>query len=370
MQPYGETVLEIDLNALRHNYQYITRHLSPNTKVLGVVKAFGYGSDAIAIAKELVSLGVDYFGVAYAPEGVALRDAGIETPILVLHPLEIHFDQILERCLEPNLYSQKIFQSFLAFAQAQNQRQYPVHLKINTGLNRLGFSPEQTAEIGDLLKQQDHIKVRSVLSHLAASEDPQEKEFSDNQIARFTQAADRLEAQLGYAPMRHTLNTSGILNFPQAQFDMVRTGIGLYGFGNQPEHTAELRPVAKLYSVITQIHSLKAGESLGYNRGYVADKSTRTATLPLGHADGISRAFGHGKGWVTIRGQKAPILGNVCMDMLMVDVTDIPCEEGDMVTVFGDSPSAEDLATAINSIPYELLTAISQRVKRVVSRKS
>jgi alanine racemase len=364
-----ETILEIDLNALAHNYNYITSKLNSKTKVLAVVKAFGYGSDSVEVAKELVKLGVSYFGVAYAGEGEVLRDAGIETPILVLHPLPENFDVIVDRCLEPSLYSEKMLTEFISFAEGKNQSHYPVHLKFNTGLNRLGFASEAVSVISKKLSNTESVKVRSIFSHLAASEAASETIFTKKQLVDFAALSEALTEKLNYTPLRHTLNTSGIINYPEAQYDMVRTGIGLYGFGNETKETANLKPVATLKTVISQIHKIAAGESVGYNRAFIASETMITATLPIGHADGISRAYGNNKGWVTIHGEKASIIGNVCMDMVMVDVTKITCHEGDEVIVFGTSPTAEALSESINSIPYELLTAISQRVKRVTCRK-
>lgn len=364
-----ETILEIDLNALAHNYQYISSKVNPNTKILAVVKANGYGSDDVIVARELVKLGVAYFAVAYASEGLSLRDAKIETPVLVLHPLPVNFDLILERCLEPSIYSAKMLQEFIAFAERKKQKNYPIHLKFNTGLNRLGFEENDIAWISEQLEKTSSVKVKSIFSHLAATEDSSELKFTKRQLSNFKSIIEKLIANLGYTPILHTLNTSGILNYPEAQYDMVRTGIGLYGFGNSPKENKKLKPVATLKTVISQIHRVKPGESVGYNRAYTAIGFKTTATLPLGHADGISRAFGNGVGWVTIRGQKAPIIGNICMDMIMVDITNIKCQEGDEVIVFGTNPTAEELSTAIDSIPYELLTNISGRIKRVVCRK-
>lgn len=364
-----DTVLEIDLNALDNNYQYLRSKISTETKFLAVVKAFGYGSDSIAIAKELEALKVDYFAVAYTAEGVALRDANIKTPILVLHPLPISFDEIVERCLEPSIYSSKILGEFIAKAEEKKQNDYPIHLKFNTGLNRLGFDESDIPFIAETLSKTKSVKVKSVFSHLAASEDLSEKEFTKNQIAEFSKMAEELIAKIGYKPLLHCTNTSGIINYPEAHFDMVRAGIGLYGFGNDKEHNKFLKPIGTLKTVISQIHSIKTGESVGYNRGFFAKAPTRSATLPIGHADGIPRSYGKGKGWVTIDGKKAPILGNVCMDMIMVDVTDINCEEGDEAIVFGSSAKADELSAAINSISYELITAVSQRVRRVICRK-
>ncbi|MEH6764356.1 MAG: alanine racemase [Aequorivita antarctica] len=364
-----ETLLEINLNALDNNYSYLTSKLKPKTKVLAVVKAFAYGSDSVVIAKELVDLGVNYFAVAYANEGETLRIANIETPILVLHPLPVNFEVIVNRCLEPSIYSRKTLQEFIAFTVAKKQTNYPIHLKFNTGLNRLGFDESDISFVVEMLSKTNSVKVKSAFSHLAASEDLNEKEFTLGQIEGFRKISEELIVKLGYKPLLHCVNTSGIINYPEAHFDMVRTGIGLYGFGNDKEVNKHLKPVATLKTVISQIHTVQKGESVGYNRGFIAEKTTRSATLPIGHADGIPRSYGRGKGWVTINGKKAHILGNVCMDMIMVDVTNINCEEGDEAIVFGPSANAEELSAAINSISYELITAVSQRVKRIVCRK-
>ncbi|MEZ4857410.1 MAG: alanine racemase [Flavobacteriaceae bacterium] len=366
---FGETVLEINLNALDHNYHYLRSKILPETKMMAVVKAYGYGSDASEVAKELVSLGIDYFAVAYALEGEALRKHEVMLPILVLHSLPENFEVILNRCLEPSIYSLKILKEFIDFAEAHDQKNYPIHIKFNTGLNRLGFSEKDQEKIIELLNKTNSVKVASVFSHLAASEDLSEREFTLSQISAFKRISTSFSKKLGYQPLQHTLNTSGILNYPEAQFDMVRTGIGLYGFGNDPRFDKYLTPIGTLKTIISQIHKIKKGESLGYNRTFIASQNTVTATLPIGHADGISRIYGNGAGWVTIHGKKAPIIGNVCMDMIMVDVTNIDCQEGDEVIFFGVSPTAESLATSAKTISYELITAISQRVKRVIQRK-
>ncbi len=364
-----ETILEIDLNALDNNYQYLTSKIKSGTKFMAVVKAYGYGSDSVSIAKELISLGVDYFAVAYPIEGEALRDASIEAPILVLHPLPVNFEVIVNRCLEPSIYSLRMLEEFIAFAEENKQEEYPIHLKFNTGLNRLGFVENNISVIVELLSKTKSVKVKSVFSHLAASEDLNEKNFTLNQIELFRRISEELITRLGYRPLLHCANTSGIINYPEAHFDMVRSGIGLYGFGNDKEENKHLKPIGTLKTELSQIHTVRKGESVGYNRGFIAEKLTRSATLPIGHADGIPRTLGKGKGWVTINGEKAPILGNVCMDMIMVDVTNIDCEEGDEAIVFGSSVTAEELSAVVNSISYELITGISQRVKRVICRK-
>ncbi len=360
-----ETVLEIDLRALEHNYRYLKGRLRPETRFLGVVKAFAYGSDSVAIAKKLEALRVDYLAVAYVKEGVVLRDAGVRTPILVLHPLPASFDEMIDRCLEPSLYSPKILKEFLEAVKRKAQNNYPVHLKFNTGLNRLGFDAREVDYIAGQLNSRKEIKVVSYFSHLAASEDLNEGEFTQNQIDAFEKISLLIDKKLNARPFRHLLNTSGIINYPQAQYDMVRSGIGLYGFGNEARIDNQLRPVATLKTVISQIHRIAPGESIGYNRAYISQSPRITATLPIGHADGIGRLYGNGKAFVTIHGEIAPIVGNVCMDMIMVDVTDMDCKEGDEVIVFGGNHTAEGFARGANTISYELLTGISQRVTRM-----
>ncbi len=367
MDKVGETTLEIDLSALEHNYRYLKYRIEPNTKFLAVVKAFAYGSDMVAIAQKMENLGVDYFAVAYVKEGVSLRKAGIKTPILVLHPQPVNFKELIDHTLEPSLYSPNILKLFLHTAQEQKLKEYPVHIKFNTGLNRLGFWENDVDFIVEQLKGESSLKILSVFSHLAASEDSNESQFSLNQIATFKKISEKLREKLNYTPFRHMLNTSGVLNYPEAQFEMVRSGIGLYGYGNHPDIDAQLKPVATLKTIISQIHKIEPNETVGYNRAFASDGYRTTATLPLGHADGIGRQYGNGKTYLMIHGKKAPIIGNVCMDMIMVDVTDIDCKEGDEVIVFGQNHSAEDFASTANTISYEILTAISPRVKRVIS---
>jgi alanine racemase len=360
----SETVLEINLRALEHNYNYLKSRLGASTKFLAVVKAYGYGSDAIRIAHRLEALQVDYFAVAYVKEGIVLRDAGVKTPILVLHPQLANFDALIEKELEPSLYSPRILKSFLESATKNGKKEYPVHIKFNTGLNRLGFWENDLDFIADQLKNRDELKVVSLFSHLAASEDKAEREFTETQIENFSRIAADFEKKLNLTPFKHILNTSGIINYPEAQFDMVRSGIGLYGFGNELSIDNDLRPVSTLKTIISQIHKIEPDESVGYNRKFTSEGYRMTATLPLGHADGIGRQYGNGKTSVSVKGKKALIIGNVCMDMMMIDVTGIDCKEGDEVIVFGTSPSAEEFAATANTISYELLTGISQRVKR------
>ena len=359
------TVLEIDGNALKHNLHYFKQKLKPETKILAVVKAFGYGSDGVQVADFLKDK-VDYFAVAYASEGIALREAGIQTPILVLHPQIPTLQAIVEYQLEPNLYCFKVFDAFLELAKEAALVDYPIHLKFNTGLNRLGFKHEDISKILSCLKETNHIKVQSLFSHLAASEDLNERDFTTNQIANFTFVAQEFYKNLSYETMLHVLNTSGVVNYSNAQFDMVRIGIGLYGFGNDAKETSHLKNTHNLTSIISQIHSIEPGETVGYNRAFVATETVKSATIPVGHADGISRRLGNKKGFVLINNQKAPIIGNVCMDMIMVDITKIECEEGDKVIIFNNQEMIKNIATISETIVYETLTAISPRVKKVL----
>ncbi|MBJ7879519.1 alanine racemase [Gelidibacter salicanalis] len=361
-----ETVLEIDLSALKHNFEYLKSKLQKDTKFLAVVKAFAYGNDADTIALYLQDLGVDYFAVAYTGEGVALRNAGITKPILVLHPLPTSFHTIIERCLEPSIYNWKVLNAFLEVATAKNQKQYPIHLKFNTGLNRLGFDLEDIQTIHSKLQWSETIHIKSIFSHLAASEDLSEKAFTEQQIQSFKNITETFEKVFDYKPLLHLSNTSGILNYSDAHLDMVRSGIGLYGFGNSEKENKNFKPIATLKSVISQIHHIEKGETVGYNRAFKSEEAITTATIPIGHADGIGRQYGQGKGYVIIKSQKAPIVGNVCMDMIMVNITGIVCEEGDEVIIFDTSHTAEHLANTANTISYELVTAISQRVKRII----
>ncbi|WP_411766216.1 alanine racemase [Winogradskyella sp. A3E31] len=361
-----ETVLQIDLNALTHNFNYLKSKLKPSTKFLAVVKAFAYGSDSVEVAKHLQGLEVDYFAVAYSSEGVVLRDAGITKPILVLHPQPANFSTIIDRCLEPSLYNAKVLNAFIEIAEKHQQSNYPVHIKFNTGLNRLGFWENDVDYIVSKLKATEAVLAKSIFSHLAASEDEKELEFTKTQIEGFKKTAEEFETKIGYSPWLHLCNTSGVLNFPEAHFDMVRCGIGLYGFGNSSKEDKNLKPIASLKSVISQIHRIEKGESVGYNRAYIANDFEKTATIPIGHADGIGRQYGKEKASVYVNGKPAPIIGNVCMDMLMINITDIDCNEGDEVVIFDQDHNANDFSKSANTISYEILTAISQRVKRQI----
>jgi alanine racemase len=359
-----ETVLELDFNALERNYNYLKSKLQENTKFLAVVKAFAYGSDAEQIALHLQNLNADYFAVAYTSEGVALRDAGITKPILVLHPQTSNFQTIINRCLEPSLYNANILNAFHKVAKGLNQENYPVHIKFNTGLNRLGFWENDVDYVVSKLGQDNSLFAKSIFSHLAASEDLDEHAFTEAQISNFKSIAEKFSKSIGYKPLMHICNTSGVLNYPEAHFDMVRCGIGLYGFGNSEKENKHFVPIATLKTIISQIHNIEEGETVGYNRAYKSSHYKKIATIPIGHADGIGRQYGNGKGFVYINNVKVFIVGNVCMDMIMIDISHIDCKEGDEVVIFDQNHTAEALAKASNTISYELITSISQRIKR------
>ncbi len=365
MHRANETVLEIDLKVLEHNYHYLRSRLLSKTKLMAVVKAFAYGSDSVRIAKKMESLGVDYLAVAYVHEGVLLRKEGIGIPIMVLHPQVINFHELIEHHLEPNIHSFRTLKKFLKASKRYNQTNYPVHIKFNTGLNRLGFEEQNIDAIAKYSRESNTLKIISFFSHLAASEDLNEADFTRKQINAFEKISKKMKTELDHSPIKHLLNTSGIINYPEAQYDMVRSGIGLYGFGNEASVDKELKPVATLKTIISQIHTIEPNETVGYNRAFKSNQQKITATLPIGHADGVGRHYGNGKAYVSVHGKKAPIIGNVCMDMMMIDITHINCKEGDEVIVFGQDPTAEAFASMANTISYELLTAISQRVKRV-----
>ena len=361
-----ETVLEINLTKLKHNFDFIKSQLADNTKFIAVVKAFAYGNDAAAIATYLQNLEVDYFAVAYVSEGINLRKAGIHKPIIVLHPQPVNFKLLIEHCLEPNLYSFKVLNEFMQVSENLKQCSYPVHIKFNTGLNRLGFVLEDVKKITEITNNQPFIKISSIFSHLAASEDLNERLFTQQQISRFQNIKTDFKTLSNHNPFSHITNTSGILNYPEAHFDAVRSGIGLYGFGNSKDHDKKLHPIACLKSIISQIHLIEPGESIGYNRAFTANKPMKTATIPVGHADGISRKLGNKNYAVLVNNQPAKIIGNVCMDMMMVDVTNIDCNEGDEIIIFNSQKMIQEIANNSETIPYETLTAISQRVKRLL----
>ena len=288
---------------------------------------------------------------------------------MVMNPETTSFSAIIQHQLEPEIYSFKGLQSFLKLAVAKKLKHVPIHIKLDTGMHRLGFQAADINQLTSILKDNSHIQVKSILSHLAASDDLELIDFTLHQIEQFEEMSTTLINELDYVPIRHLLNTSGISNFTNAQYDMVRLGIGLYGISNDAEEQKFLEVVSTLKSVISQIRILQEGESVGYGRRFMATKTTKVATIPIGYADGISRQLGNEKGYVMIKNKPAKIIGSVCMDMMMVDVTDIECKEGNEVIIFGKKPTVTEIAQQLQTIPYEILTSISQRVKRIFYRE-
>lgn len=361
-----QTVLEINLSAIAHNLKEYQKLLPPSTKVMAMVKAFAYGSGGAEIAGILQYHKVDYLGVAYADEGVELRKAGITLPVMVMNPDENSFDKITEYTLEPELYSFELLHSFDKFLRQEGVQQYPVHIEIETGMNRLGFSPAELDQLAAALLNTSSFRVQSVFTHLAASEEAANDAFTNQQFVLFQQAADALQRKTGFTFLRHIANSAAAIRHPYLQLDMVRLGIGLYGIDSAASGKLNLQTVATLRSSIAQLKRIKAGESVSYNRKGIAKKDSLIATIRLGYADGYPRRLGNGIGQVWIKGKLAPVIGTVCMDMFMADVSDIPgVEEGNEVIVFGAQLPVQEVAGKAETIPYEIMTGISQRVRRV-----
>ncbi|MBD2723672.1 bifunctional UDP-N-acetylmuramoyl-tripeptide:D-alanyl-D-alanine ligase/alanine racemase [Hymenobacter armeniacus] len=370
-QQHG-TVLEVNLDALSHNLQHYRRQLQPGTKLMVMVKAFAYGAGSYEVASLLEFQRADYLAVAYADEGIALREAGISLPIMVMNPAPDSFAALRQYRLEPEIYSFEMLNEYLAaFDAAASEGPLPVpkiHLKLDTGMRRLGFDEADLPALTARLREHAaHLSVASAMTHLAAADEAVHDDFTQQQLAAFRRMAAAVEEALGYAVLKHALNSAGILRFPEAHFDMVRLGIGLYGVDASGRDTDALRSVSQLRTTISQIKTLPAGHTVGYGRrGTAADADRRIATLAIGYADGYDRRFGNGAGMVLIRGQRAPLVGSVCMDMCMVDVTHIAeARAGDVALVFGEGLPLPELAGRISTIPYELLTNVSERVKRV-----
>ncbi|MDO5665220.1 MAG: bifunctional UDP-N-acetylmuramoyl-tripeptide:D-alanyl-D-alanine ligase/alanine racemase [Bacteroidia bacterium] len=362
-QRIHETILEIDLDALVHNFNFYKSKISAQTKLICMVKANGYGTGAVEIAKTLQYHRCEYFAVAVAEEGVELRKEGISTPIIVLNPEVNGFEELFSRDLEPEVYNFKILEAFIHEAERRGITNYPIHVKIDTGMHRLGFLPSQLPELIDRLKLQKGLKVKSVFSHLAASESWTFDDFTQKQIDILDTVHKEIEKKIGYPVWKHILNSAGIERFPSAQWDMVRLGIGLYGVS--ASGLDGLKNVFTLKTTILQIKEIPNHETVGYGRKEALNRDARIATIRIGYADGLDRKFGNRKGEILINGKFAPIVGNVCMDLCMVDVTDIDAKEGDTVVIFGENLSVIKLAENIDTIPYEILTSVSSRVKRV-----
>ena len=364
-----ETIMEVNLGAMIHNLNYYRSLIRPDTKLMAMVKAASYGAGKVEVASALQFCHVDYFTVAYADEGVDLRRNGISVPIMVMNPEEASFDDIIKYSLEPDIYSFRILDLFATRVRLLGGRR-AIHVEFDTGMHRLGFSEADIPLLAERLNQcSDCLEVKSIFSHLACADDPAMDDFTHGQIDRFRAWSDRLDSLIerpaGVKILHHILNSSGIARFPEAQMDMVRLGIGLYGIAPEPEVQAQLRQVSRLVTRISQLKDIAQGESVGYNRRWIAQRPSRIAIIPIGYADGFNRHLGYEQGHVVISGHEVPIIGSVCMDMCFVDVTGVECAEGDPVVLFGEGDLLQRNAAAAGTIPYEMLTSVSPRVKRV-----
>jgi Alr-MurF fusion protein len=360
-----QTVLQINLNAIAHNLKEYRNLLKPETKIMAMVKAFSYGSGGAEIANILQFNNIDYLGVAYADEGVSLRKAGVTVSVMVMNAEEISFHTIIENYLQPVLYSLPFLKKFESYLNQQGIKQYPVHLEIETGMNRLGFTIDDCKLLQDHITEQGAFQIQSVFSHLVASEDATQDDFTNQQASIFKQAADIISGFVSYPFLKHISNSAAIIRHPQLHMNMVRLGIGLYGVEIETQKL-NLLPVATLQTTIAQIRMLHAGDTVSYNRSGVLKEDAVIATVRIGYADGYSRSFGNGTGKMMVKGKLAPVVGSVCMDMTMINVTGIAgVKEGDEVIVFGNELPVTEVAAWAHTIPYELMTSVSQRVKRI-----
>ena len=361
-----ETVLEVNLNALVHNFNFYRSRLNPDTKIVCMLKASGYGAGSYELAKTLQQQGASYIAVAAHDEGVALREAGITMPIMVLNPKVVNYKALFDNRLEPEVYSFAMCREIISEAQKFHIKDYPIHIKIDTGMHRLGFTLNELPELVELLSRQENLRPASIFSHLATADDLADDSYAKLQLDYFDRCCSAFVPHFPNPVIRHILNTDGILRFPDHQYEMVRLGIGLYGIptlGNS--YDEPLRPVSSLHSVIIQIREWDEGTTIGYGRRGVVKRRSRIATIPIGYADGFSRRLGNGNGEIWVNGHRVPTIGNICMDLFMADVTDAECEVGDKVEIFGEHISASEIAERIGTIPYEVLTAVSTRVKRI-----
>ena len=359
-----QTYLQIDLGAIRDNISYYKSKLHSSTQLLCMVKASSYGSSATKVGHFLEHLGVNHLGVAYPNEGVELRESGVTLPILVMNCEEESFASCIEHNLEPAIFSLHQLESFIQQLILLGQSNYPIHIKLETGMNRLGFSEKELNELVQKIQSQPEILVKSVYSHLAEADVPN-SEFTKEQITRFIGLSDRLTSELPNSPMRHLLNSEGIANYAESQFDMVRLGIGMYGYSSNVETARQLKTAIKWFSAISQIKEVKKGDSVGYGRSFRAEKDMQMAVIPVGYADGFRRSLSQGKGGVYIGGNYCPTVGNVCMDMIMVDVTGIDVQEKDRIEIIGEHQTIQELALKMETIPYEVMTHFSPRIHRV-----
>lgn len=368
-QKAHETVLEINLNAVVHNLNYYRSRLKPETQIMVMVKAFSYGSGSFEISNMLQFHHVDYLAVAYADEGVELRKGGITLPIMVMNPEEQSFETMVNYKLEPEIYSFRVLQQFSDLLKRKSEElqgaRFPIHLKIDTGMHRLGFDEQDINELVVRIRNNRYLKIAGIFSHLAASDEAMHDGFTKQQAEQFKKMADQIASHFSYKICQHLLNSAGIIRFPEYQFDMVRLGIGLHGIAASPHEQKHLQMVATLKTTISQIKTVKANDSIGYSRRGMVQRDSQIATVAIGYADGLNRRLGNGVGSMLVQGKKCPIVGSVCMDMTMLDITDVEAKEGDEVIVFGPGYTILDMAKDLGTIPYEVLTAVSQRVKRV-----
>lgn len=358
--------LEIDLGACRNNYRYYRSLIKDTTRLLVLVKANAYGHGAAQFAKVMENEGADYLAVAYPVEGMELRNAGVHLPILVLSGGTDYFNEMIDFRLEPAIPNMYTLRELLKVLRKRGESHYPIHIKLDTGMHRLGFMSSEIAELASFLPQCPEVCVKSIYSHLATADDPSLDEFTLAQIEMFQKNAPQISEALGYKPMYHILNSAGIERFSQYQFDMVRLGIGIYGLS--PFSTDKLKPAASFKCKILQIKTLKKGDgAIGYSRnGKIAKEGTVIATIPVGYADGIDRRLGNGNFSFMLDSHLVPTIGNICMDMCMLDITGIDAKVGDTVTIFGTDPSAAQMARVLGTIPYEIFTSVPRRIERVI----
>ena len=364
------TTLEVDLAAMKKNLNYFRRHLPAYHPIVAMVKAWSYGMGDVDVARMLQHSGIKYLAVAFADEGVTLRSKGITMPIVVLNADQDSFDVMISHDLEPEIYSFHSLDEFRRAVHRAHRENYPIHIKLDTGMHRLGFVDDDIDLLGRAIHSDSSLHVASIFSHLSTADMPSEDDFTRKQIKAFDYMSQQLSEWLDYTPLRHLANSAAIARFPEAAFDMCRLGLGLYGFGYQ--HNEELIPVATLTTRIVQIKSLRKGESVGYGRSARLNSDCITATIPIGYADGLDRHLSNGKWYVKVRGEKAPIIGRICMDSAMIDITGIEgVEVGDKVTIFSAEAghTIEDMATVLDTISYEIMTSISARVKRIYTER-
>ena len=358
--------LELSLKACTGNYKYFRSLLDPKTKLLVLVKANAYGHGAVEFAAMMQRAGADYLAVAYPVEGLELRKNGISLPIIVLTAGTDFYEEIIQTRMEPSIPNTESLAIFASILREKGLRDYPIHIKLDTGMHRLGFMQSELDNLIRCLNDTPEVKVKSLFSHLCVAEDPEQDAFTFSQIKLFQELSGKIASGIGYMPMRHILNSAGIERFPQFQFDMVRLGIGIYGVSAIPGK--KLETVASLKCKILQIKKLGKGDTVGYGRWGRAGEGTVIATIPVGYADGIDRHLGRGAASFSVNGHRAPTIGNICMDMCMLDVTGIPCKVGDTVTIFGEDPSVVELADILGTIPYEILSSVPRRIERTVVR--